>query len=111
MKRHLVNIAYVSAVLAVFAAFPGAAVIGGLVTLPVLSFLDRPLAIVLVPTAAACILGGLVIPMTRLLGPEAIPFYAAVSGGTAALLAGLHLIKLAWLGEGWMEPTAPRKEM
>ncbi len=97
MKRRLIDLGYVMAVLGVFALFPGAAVVAGLVTLPLFSFLERPLAILLVPVAAAAMLGGLLIPMTRQLGPETIPFYVAVSGGAAALLAGLHLAKIILL--------------
>ena len=99
MTRTLVNLAYVVAVLGVFAVFPGAAVIGGMVTLPLFPFLDRPLAILAVPVVAAVLLGGLMIPMTRLSGPGTIPLYAVASGAAAALLAGLYLAKSKLLGE------------
>jgi hypothetical protein len=106
MTRKLVDVFYAVAVLGVFIVFPGAAVVAGLVTLPVFSFLDKPISILLVPIVAAMLLGGLMIPITRLSGPETIPLYAVVSGAAAALLAGLHLARLKLLGE--LSSKSPR---
>ena len=88
--RLVVNLVYAVAVLALLWFFRPFGLVGVVATLPVMPFFERHRDAIAVSIFAAAALGGLVIPMAQLLGPEAIPRYAALSVAAAALAMALH---------------------
>ena len=95
--RWLVTLVYAALLLAVatFLGAPGA--IAVLSTLAIAAYFERHRDLLIISALCAAILGGLVIPMARMIGPENIPLYAGLGAVGALITTELLFLRTRFL--------------